>query len=429
MSDRFTRPSQPERRVVVTGLSVISPVGLTVDENWSNLMKGQSGISTITQFDAANYDTKIAGEVKGFVEDNFVPKKEQKKMDRFIHLSLATSKLALEDSGVQIKEEDQPRFGTIIGVGMGGLPAIEKQHQILLEKGPSRLSPFFIPAVITNLAAGHVSMALGAKGPNFCVTSACASGAHAIGEAAQYIRRGLADVMIAGGSEAVVCPMAIGGFAAMRALSTRNDQPTKASRPWDRDRDGFVLAEGSASLILEDLEHAERRGAKIYAEICGYGSSSDAYHMTSPSPGGAGAALAMANAIENARINRDEIDYINAHGTSTPVGDEIETQAVKRVFGDHAKNIWVSSTKSMTGHTLGAAGAIETIYTILALHRGQVPPTINLENPSPDCDLDYVPLQGREKKLRYAISNSFGFGGTNSSLVLGQWNDQRMPLR
>lgn len=429
MSDRFTRPTQAERRVVVTGLSILSPVGLTIEENWSNLMKGHSGISAITQFDPSAFEAKIAGEVKGFIEDNYVPKKEQKKMDRFIHFSLATAKIALEDAGLQIKEEDQPRFGAIIGVGMGGLPAIEKQHQILMERGPSRLSPFFIPSVITNLAAGQVSMTFGAKGPNYCVTSACASGAHAIGEAAQYIRRGLADVMISGGSEAVVCPMAIGGFSAMRALSTRNDQPTKASRPWDRDRDGFVLSEGAATLILEDLEHAERRGAKIYAEICGYGSSSDAYHMTSPSPGGVGAAMAMANAIENAQINRDEIDYINAHGTSTPVGDEIETQAVKRVFGDHAKKLWVSSTKSMTGHTLGAAGAIESAYTILALQRGQVPPTINLENPSADCDLDYVPLQAREKKIRYALNNSFGFGGTNSSLVFGQWNDQREPLR
>lgn len=417
----FVRTTPPQKRVVVTGMGLISPLGLNLKESWSQAMNGQSGIAPITFFDTANFDTKFAGEIKGFNADEFIPKKEQKKMDRFIHLSLAASKMALTDAGLlNLTEEEKLRTGTIIGVGIGGLEYIADTHRTLMERGPSRISPFFIPAVITNLAAGQVSMTYGLKGPNFCVTSACASGGHAIGEAADYIRQGLCDVMLAGGSEAVVTELAVGGFNAMKALSTRNDNPQAASRPWDRDRDGFVLGEGVGILILEDYEKAAKRGARIYAEVCGYGVSSDAHHMTSPSPGGVGAARAMTMALADARIQPEKVGYINAHGTSTPAGDEIETEAIKRTFGNHAQNMWVSSTKSMTGHTLGAAGALESVFSIMTLHTGGVPPTINLDNPSPDCDLDYVPKTAREKKLDYVLNNTFGFGGTNCSLLFGR---------
>lgn len=416
----FVRPAKPERRVVVTGMGLMTPLGLNLAQSWQGLIRGQSGIGAITMFDATNYDTKIAGEIKGFDPDSVIPKKEQKKMDRFIQLSMATTKMALEDAQLEISEDDKARVGTIIGVGMGGLPNIEAQHTILKERGPGRVSPFFIPAVITNLAPGQISMAYGFKGPNFTVTSACASGAHAIGEAADFIRKGHCDVMIAGGTEAVVTPMAIAGFGSMRALSTRNDSPETASRPWDRDRDGFVLSEGSATLILEDFEHASQRGARIYAELCGYGFSSDAYHMTSPSPGGVGAAQSMMICLHDGKVNVGDVDYINAHGTSTPAGDEIETEAIKRVFGEHAMKLWVSSTKSMIGHTLGAAGAVESVIAIQALTTGTVPPTINLDNPSDDCDLDYVPKTARERKMNYVLNNSFGFGGTNCSLLFGR---------
>ncbi len=416
----FERPKKAQRRVVVTGIGLVTPCGLNSEETWSSLVNGRSGITKITSFDSSSMDAQIAGEVKGFNPDLYIHKKEQKKMDRFIHLSLATTQMAMEDSGLTIGPEIQQRTGVFIGVGIGGLPFIEAQHQVLMERGPGRITPFFIPAVISNLAAGQISMRYGAQGPNFCVTSACASGAHAIGEAYHYIRNGLCDVMIAGGAESTVSPMAISGFAAMKALSTRNETPELASRPWDRDRDGFVLSEGSATLILEDYEHASRRGAKIYAEVRGYGVSSDAHHMTNPSPGGAGAALAMSLAIQDAEVSLDKIDYINAHGTSTPVGDEIETQAVKKVFKDHASKLWISSTKSMTGHTLGAAGAIESVVCLMAMEKSIVPPTINLENPSPDCDLDYVPLSAREKKLNVVLNNSFGFGGTNASLIFAR---------
>lgn len=416
----FVRPSKPERRVVVTGMGLISPLGLNLKESWSGLMSGQSGIGAITRFDASAYDAKIAGEVRGFNPDDYIAKKEQKKMDRFIQLALGATKMALQDSGLEIKDEEKSRIGTIMGVGMGGLPYIEVQHDILRDRGPGRISPFFIPAVITNLASGQISMLYGFKGPNYCVTSACASGAHAIGEAAEFIRSGRCDVMVAGGAEAVITPMAIAGFGAMRALSTRNDNATAASRPWDRDRDGFVLSEGSATLILEDYEYASQRGARIYAELVGYGTSSDAYHMTTPSPGGAGASESMSYCLESAGLRPEQVDYINAHGTSTPAGDEIETEAVKRVFGDHAKKVWVSSTKSMIGHTLGAAGAVESVICVQALSTSQVPPTINLDNPSEDCDLDYVPKTGREKKLNYVLNNSFGFGGTNCSVLFGR---------
>jgi 3-oxoacyl-[acyl-carrier-protein] synthase II len=421
MSDNiFVRATPPQRRVVVTGMGLMTPLGLTLKESWAGAINGQSGIGPITLFDAAAFDTKFAGEVKGFNPDNFIPKKEQKKMDRFIHLTLAATKMAFEDAELTLTDEQKERTGTIIGVGIGGLGYIENQHKIYMERGPSRITPFFIPAVITNLAPGQVSMTYGLKGPNYSVTSACASGGHALGEAADFIRQGVCDIMIAGGAESVVTPMAIGGFNAMKALSTRNDNPQAASRPWDRDRDGFVLGEGVGILVLEDFEHASRRGAKIYAEFCGYGLSSDAHHMTSPSPGGVGASKAMDMALRDARIRPEQIEYINAHGTSTPAGDEVETEAVKRTFGDHAKKLWMSSTKSMTGHTLGAAGAVESILSIMTLKTGIVLPTINLDNPSPDCDLDYVPKTAREKKMSYVLNNTFGFGGTNCSLVFGQ---------
>lgn len=417
----FVRPAREQRRVVVTGMGVVSPLGLNLKDTWAQLIEGRSGIDGITAFDASAMDTKIAGEVKGFDSDLYINKKDQKKMDRFIHLSLGSTQMALEDSGLKGHlSEYAERAGVIFGVGMGGLPYIEKQNEVLTTRGPSRISPFFIPAVISNLTAGQISILHGTKGPNFTTTSACASGAHAIGEAAKYIRDGLCDVMIAGGSEAVVCPMAIAGFSAMRALSTRNDQPQLASRPWDRDRDGFVLSEGSATLILEDFEHASRRGAKIYGELVGYGASADAYHMTSPSVGGEGAAMAMMLALRDAGLTPQHVGYINAHGTSTPVGDEIETQAIRRVFGSHADNLWVSSTKSMTGHTLGAAGALESVFSLMTLSTGIVPPTRNLEHPSPDCDLDFVPQTARERGLRCVLNNSFGFGGTNVCLAFAK---------
>lgn len=416
----FLRSPKTQRRVVVTGMGMVSPVGTTLNASWSSLIEGKSGIAKITSFDPEKFDAQIAGEVKDFNVDEFVPKKEQKKMDRFIHFALATTQMALQDSGLELNDSVKANTGVFIGVGMGGLPLIEKNHQTLLERGPSRITPFFIPSVITNLASGQVSIQYGFQGPNYSITSACASGAHAIGEAARYIRDGLCDVMVAGGSESVVCEMAIGGFAAMKALSTRNNEPTAASRPWDKDRDGFVLAEGAATLILEDYEHAKRRGARIYCELTGYGASSDAHHMTNPAPGGAGAAQAMALALKDASLDSSKIDYINAHGTSTPVGDEIETQAIKAVFKDHAKKLWVSSTKSMTGHGLGAAGALESVISIMALTSGVVPPTINLENPSEDCDLDYVPGKARQKNLQHVLNNSFGFGGTNACLVFSK---------
>lgn len=420
MANIFVRPGRDQRRVVVTGMGLVTPVGLNLAQSWEGVVAGRSGIARIATFDANAFDTQIAGEVKGFNPDDWIAKKEQKKMDRFIQFSLAATKMALDDAELNISERGRERAGAIIGVGLGGLPIIEKQHQILMERGPSRLTPFFIPAIIANMAAGHVTMTHGLKGPSFCTTSACASGAHAIGEAAEYIRRGVADVMISGGAESAVTPLAIGGFGAMKALSTRNDHPEQASRPWDRDRDGFVLSEGSGTLILEDFEHARARGARIYGEVCGYGASSDAYHMTSPAPGGAGAAQAMTMALRDANLDRERVGYINAHGTSTPAGDELEAEAIKRVFGPHSKKMWVSSTKSVTGHTLGAAGAVESIFALMALHTGQVPPTMNLENPSEGCDLDFVPFTARERKLDYVLNNSFGFGGTNASIVFGR---------
>jgi 3-oxoacyl-[acyl-carrier-protein] synthase II len=419
----YEKPGGPRRRVVVTGISCISAVGNDADTTWNALLNQKSGIGLITQFDPSQHDAKIAGEVKNFDPDQFIQKKEQKKMDRFIHFSVACTQMALKDSGLGPTfsgDAIQQRVGVFVGVGIGGLSMIERQHQILMERGPSRITPFFIPSVISNLASGQISIMTGAKGPNYSITSACASGAHSIGEAARYIQEGRCDVMIAGGSEATVTPIAIAGFASMKALSTRNHQPEAASRPWDKDRDGFVLAEGCGILILEDFEHAAKRGARIYGEVTGYGVSSDAYHMTGPAAGGEGAALAMSWALKDANLTPDKIDYINAHGTSTPMGDEIETKAIHKVFKDHAAKVWVSSTKSMTGHTLGAAGAIESVFAIKTLHHGIAPGTLNLDNPSDDCDLDYLPGAAREKKMTHVMNNSFGFGGTNATLIFSK---------
>lgn len=417
---KFERAPKTQRRVVVTGMAALTPVGLDLQSTWSNLVKGVSGIDNITQFDTSKHDVKFAGEIKGFDPAPYIDKKEQKKMDRFIHLSLAATAQAVADSGLQFDEQLGARSGCLFGVGMGGLPGIEVQHKTFLDRGPTRISPFFIPMVITNLASGQISIKYGLKGPNYSVTSACASGAHAIGESAAYIRDGRMDVMITGGAESVVCDMAIGGFASMRALSTRNDSPQTASRPFDKDRDGFVLAEAAAVLVLEDYERAVKRGAKIYGEVTGYGVSSDAYHMTNPAPGGAGGAEAMKMALNDASLNPEQVSYINAHGTSTPVGDGLETNAIKTVFGDHAKKLWVSSTKSMTGHALGAAGAIESVFSLMTLKENIAPPTINLENPSEDCDLDYVPKTARDGKFEHVLNNSFGFGGTNASLIFSK---------
>lgn len=417
---RYTKPAREPKRVVVTGVGAITPLGLTLEESWKNAIAGKSGIAPITKFDTTGFDVTFAGEVKNFNPDAFIPKKEQKKMDPFIHYAVAATKMALDNAKLEITPELGERTGCLIGVGMGGLPTIEEQYRKLLEKGPSRLSPFFIPAVITNLASGQVSIMFNVKGPNYSITSACASGAHSIGDSAKYIADGHCDVMIAGGSESTVCAMGIGGFAAMRALSTRNDAPEKASRPFDKDRDGFVLAEGAAIVILESLEHAEKRGAQILCEVTGYGVSSDAYHMTSPAPEHAGAQKSIRMALADSGLKPEDISYVNAHGTSTPVGDELESIAIERVFGDHAKKMWVSSTKSMMGHALGAAGAIESAFCIMALKDQIAPPTINLDNPDPQCRLDFVPHEARSGKLNHVLNNSFGFGGTNASVIFSK---------
>ena len=418
----YYRPALAQRRVVVTGIGAVSPLGLTALESFNHCLEGKSGISTITRFDPSTYDSRIAGEVKNFNADPFVNKKDQKKMDLFIQYSIAASLMAMQDSGLVINEANALRTGVFIGVGIGGLPNIEEQRDVLRDRGPGRVSPFFIPRVISNMAAGHISILLGAKAANFCITSACASGAHAIGEAARYIRNGYADIMIAGGSESSICPLAVGGFAAMKALSTRNDAPHAASRPWDRHRDGFVLGEGAGTLILEDYESAARRGAKIYAEVTGYAATSDAYHMTNPAECGEGGARAMHECLMDAGLNPEQIDYINAHGTSTPAGDPLESQAMETVFGEHAKKhkLWVSSTKSMTGHLLGAAGALESVFSVLSLEKSCVPPTINLQEPDDSCRLDYVAGSARNRNMKHVMNNSFGFGGTNSCLIFSK---------
>jgi 3-oxoacyl-[acyl-carrier-protein] synthase II len=405
------------RRVVVTGLGIISPLGIGVKANWESVCEGKSGIGTISKFEVNDdFPVKIAGEVHGFQPEDYLDHKEIKKMDTFIHYAVACSQMALEDSGFTITDDNAERVGVLVGVGLGGLPAIEKYHKLYLEKGVRKITPFFIPMVIPNLASGQVSILLGAKGPNTCVVTACATGTHAIGDAAQMIRGGVADVMIAGGTESVISPLAVGGFAAAKALSTRNDDPEGASRPFDKDRDGFVMGEGCGVVVLEEMESAKKRGARIYSEVGGYALNGDAYHITAPAPEGAGAARCLELALENSKLNKEDISYINAHGTSTGA-DATETTAIKKVFGDHAYKLPVSSTKSMTGHLLGAAGGVEAIYSILAIHHGVIPPTINYTTPDPDCDLDYVPNEARKKKITAALSNSFGFGGTNGVII------------
>ncbi|MBT3183729.1 MAG: beta-ketoacyl-ACP synthase II [Nitrospina sp.] len=406
-----------KRRVVVTGLGIVSPLGLGLKENETALFEGRSGVDFIKTFTPdENFPVKIAGEVKGFDPEKYIDHKEIKKMDRFIHYAVACSQMALEDSGFEINEQNAERVGVIVGVGLGGLPAIEKYHDIFKARGVKKITPFFIPMLIANLASGQVSITFGAKGPNSCVVTACATGTHSIGEAARFIQYGDADVMFAGGTESVITPLCVGGFNAAKALSTRNDDPQGASRPFDKDRDGFVIGEGGGVLILEELESAKKRGAKIYGEIVGYGLNGDAYHITATAPGGEGAARCLKLALNNAGINKEDVDYINAHGTST-AADATETQAIKTAFGDHAYKLAVSSTKSMTGHLLGAAGGVEAIFALLAMEKGVIPPTINYTTPDPDCDLDYVPNEARERNLNVCVSNSFGFGGTNGVLI------------
>ena len=404
------------RRVVVTGMGIISPLGIGVEENWSAIINGKSGIGPITRFDTGSFPVRFAGEVAGFNAERYMGHKEVKKMDRFIHFAVAASDYALKDSGYEISEKNAERVGVQVGVGLGGLPAIEKYHNLYKERGVRKISPFFIPMVIANLASGQVSIHSGAKGPNTCVVTACATGTHSIGDAARLIQYGDADVMIAGGTESVITPLCVGGFHAAKALSTRNEDPEGASRPFDKDRDGFVVGEGCGVVVLEEYEAAKRRGAKVYGEIIGYALNGDAYHITSPSPNGEGAARCMKLALKNAGINNNEVQYINAHGTSTGA-DSTESQSIKSTFGHHAYDLSISSTKSMTGHLLGAAGGVEAIYTLLAISRGILPPTINYNTPDPECDLDYIPNQAREVKITTAISNSFGFGGTNAVLV------------
>ena len=406
-----------KRRVVITGVGMITPVGLDTESSWEGLINGKSGIGPITQFEAKDIPTQIAGEIHGFEPEKYIELKEIKKMDRFIHLAIAASQMAMDMSGLKITPENAERVGVIVSAGIGGLPAIEKYHNVYLERGFRKITPFYIPMLIINEVAGNISMRFGAKGPNISVVTACATGTHSIGDAFKWIQRGDADAMIAGGTESCVCITGVGGFCAMKALSTRNDEPQRASRPFDAERDGFVMGEGAGVVILEDMESALARGARIYAEVVGYGASGDAYHITSPAPNGEGAARCMKMAIKDAGIALTDMGYINAHGTSTKYGDELESIAIKTIFGDQAYNIPVSSTKSMTGHLLGAAGGVEAVISILALDRGILPPTINLENPDPECDLDYVPNTARHQKVDVVMSNSFGFGGTNACLV------------
>lgn len=405
------------RRVVVTGLGITSPLGTGLEKNWDALTNGRSGIGPITHFDATDFPVKFAGEVRDLSLDDFIDKKEARKMDLFIHYALAAATMALEDSGLEINQDNAERVGVVVGSGMGGLPSIEKFHGAFLEGGYRKISPFFIPMSIINLAAGQISIKHGAKGPNIAPVSACATGTHAIGDAFRMIQRGDADAVISGGAESTVCPLGIGGFSVMKALSTRNEDPLAASRPFDKNRDGFVMGEGSGIVVLEEYESAKKRGARIYSEVLGYGLTADAHHLTAPSPGGEGAARCMQMALDTAGLNPEDVDYINAHGTSTPFNDLYETMAIKSVFGDHARKLMISSTKSMTGHLLGAAGGIEAIFSLLAISRGVVPPTINYTEPDPECDLDYVPNEARQSDLKVAISNSLGFGGTNATIL------------
>jgi len=407
-----------ERRVVITGIGVITPLGNDLEVFWQNLLAGKSGIGPVTRFDTTNFDCKIGGEVKDFNPADFMPAKETRRTDRFTHYGIAAAKKAVADSKLELDNQDLNRVGVLIGSGIGGMETIEDQAAALFNKGPGRVSPFMIPMLIVNMASGYVSMLLGVKGPNLAVVSACATATHALGEATRAIIHNDADVMIAGGTEAAVTRMGYAGFCAMKAMSTRNDEPTRASRPFDAQRDGFVMGEGAGVCILESLEHAKRRNAHIYCEVAGYGITGDAYHMSAPAPEGEGAARSMAMALRHAHLNPDQISYINAHGTSTPVGDKCETQAIKKVFGTHAKKLAVSSTKSMTGHLLGAAGAVETAACAMAIKHNIVPPTINYENPDPDCDLDYVPNKAREMNVFACVNNSLGFGGHNATLIV-----------
>ena len=407
----------PRRRVVITGLGVVTPLGIGVDNTWHALLAGKSGIGPITRFDASGYACRIAGEVKNFDPADHLEKKEIKKMDTFIQYAVAASQEAVDDAGLTVTPETAERVGVYIGAGIGGLPAIEQYHKVLQDKGPGRVSPFFIPMVIVNLASGQVAIRFGAKGPNSCAVTACATGNHCIGDAYRIIQRGEADVMLAGGTESTICPLAIAGFGAAKALSRRNDDPERASRPFDRDRDGFVIGEGAGVVVLEELEHAQRRGVRIYGELAGYAMTSDAFHITAPPDDGAGAVDCMEKAIRDAGVPKATIGYINAHATST-FADRVETQAIKTVFGDHATRLPVSSTKSMIGHLLGAAGGVEAVFTTLALYHGVLPPTMNLEHADPECDLDYVPGQARQVPIEAALSNAFGFGGVNACLVV-----------
>jgi len=408
------------KRVVVTGLGTVNPVGIGIEETWKNIKAGKSGIGKITKFDASQLPSQIAGEVKGFKPEEFMPAKLVSRVDTFIQYAIASTRMALEDAGLPLNDLGD-EVGVIIGVGMGGVGQIEHYTRILDERGYRRVTPFFIPMIIPNMAAGQVAILFGAKGPNTAVCTACAAGNHAIGESFRLIREGLAKVMICGGTESLITPLCVAGFSVMKALSTRNDEPEKASRPFDAKRDGFVIAEGCGILILEELEHALKRGAKIYAEIIGYGLNADAYHMTAPCPDGDGAARCIEMALKDAGIKPEDVDYINAHGTSTPLNDAAETKAIKKVFGEHAYKLMVSSTKSMTGHLLGGAGGLEGVLTVLSLYEGVIPPTINLEEPDPECDLDYVPNQARKADIKIALSNAFGFGGTNACVVFKKW--------
>ncbi|MDA8308591.1 MAG: beta-ketoacyl-ACP synthase II [Deltaproteobacteria bacterium] len=412
------------RRVVITGIGLVSPLGVGIEENWSNVITGKSGIGPITRFDSSAFATKIAGEVKNFHPEEFISKKELRKMDPFLQLALGAAHYAMEDAGLKIAPEVAPRVGAVIGCGLGGLRTIEESHKQVMESGPKKISPFFIPMIISNMAPGLISIYHGAKGPNLSLQTACAAGTHAVGHAYHLIRNGLAEAMITGGVESVITTLAIAGFNAMRALSTRNDDPEHASRPFDKERDGFILSEGAGLLVIEELNFARARGAKIYAELIGFGASGDAYHMAAPAPEGEGAARCMQMALDDGDIKPQDVQYINAHGTSTDLNDKYETQAIKTVFGDHAYKLAVSSTKSMTGHLLGAAGGVEAAYTTLALHNQIMPPTMNYEFPDPDCDLDYVPNAARKAKIDIALSNSFGFGGTNGTLVFKKWSGE-----
>jgi len=412
-----------KKRVVVTGIGLITPLGIGVEDSWNSIIAGRAGIRRITHFDSSNFPTQIAGEVEGFNPEDYIEPKEIKKMDRFIHFAIAAATMAINDSGLKITDGNAEKVGVIVGSGIGGLHAIEHYHSVFLEKGPRRISPFFIPMLVINLASGQISIKFGAKGPNSAVATACATGSHSIGDAYKIIQRGDADAMIAGGTEAVITPLGIGGFNAMKTLSTRNDEPGKASRPFDIDRDGFVMGEGSGIVILESLESAMDRGVRIYAEIVGYGMTADAYHITSPAPGGEGAARCMQMTLKDGSVDPSEVDYINAHGTSTKYGDEIETNAIKTVFREHSYKVAISSTKSMIGHLLGAAGGVEAAVTVLSIYNDIITPTINLDKPDPECDLDYVPYKSRKMTINYALTNSFGFGGTNACLLFKKFKN------